>query len=386
LSDKNIRQSKSLFKSPVELTTQQLTALTSAQRWLGSKRPKPFFKLEGYAGTGKTTLVTELGRQIPGVVYAAFTGKAASILRHKGGIDATTLHRLLYQPPTIKTDGQGRQELIFEPKAEPIDASLIVADECSMIGLALGGELLDHGVPVLVTGDGYQLPPIADAPFFDAKPDFVLTEIHRQAAGSQPLALATKIRSGEPITVLPFDRDKMMAADMVIVALNKTLRLVNRLWQQTCGADYSRIEHRYPQISETVLCLKTNYRSGVLNGEIWRVEDCQDHNGFLRLSLIDDLDAKATVWVPENDFLQGPRQRQVDDDEFDSFDFGYAATAHKAQGSEWDRVCVIDETASRGFKWVVRKSGLSADEFSRRWLYTAVTRASRHVDIMEAPP
>jgi exodeoxyribonuclease-5 len=353
---------------------------------MGSRRRKPFFKLEGFAGTGKTTLVTELGRRIPGVVYAAFTGKAASILRHKGGIDATTLHRLLYRPPVIKIDSQGRQELVFEPKDQAIEATLLIADECSMIGLELGGELLDHGVPVLVTGDGYQLPPIGDAPFFDVEPDFALAQIHRQAANSQPLRLATKIRSGELVKPIRFDAETILAADMVVVALNKTRRMINRLWRQACGADYSRMDHRYPQIGDTVLCFRTNYRRGVLNGEIWVIEDCQDNNGYLRLSLVDDLDTKATVWVPENDFLQGPRKRQAQDDDYDSFDYGYATTAWKAQGSEWNNVVVIDETSSSGFKWVAQESGLSADEFRRRWLYTAVTRASRHVDIMEAPP
>jgi exodeoxyribonuclease-5 len=135
------------------------------------------------------------------------------------------------------------------------------------------------------------------------------------------------------------------------------------------------------------LCFKTNYRAGVMNGEVWSIEEVvrRADEDIIRLRLADEFGNQAAVRVPESDFLTGP-PRQPRQDGLDSFDFGYACTCHKAQGSEWPSVVVIDETRSVGFYWIAEKSGLSFDEFKARWLYTAVTRACDEVTLMEPPP
>jgi exodeoxyribonuclease-5 len=144
------------------------------------------------AGTGKTGLVTHLGGLHSGVQYVASTGKAASVLRQRGAENATTIHSLLYGAPEVLKNKAGRNNLRWVKRTEPISASLIVADECSMIDSRLALDLLDTGIPLLVTGDLMQLPPVNGAPFF-TEPDFELTEIHRQVEGSQPLRHTARV-------------------------------------------------------------------------------------------------------------------------------------------------------------------------------------------------
>jgi ATP-dependent exoDNAse (exonuclease V) alpha subunit len=364
------------------LSREQRDAAADIKRWL-AQNSSPFYYLSGFAGVGKTTVVTALQHEFRGsVAYVAPTGKAALILRRKGATEASTIHQFLYRPPTVKTGKDGRPSLIWERKEYSPECDLIIADEASMIDHNLGHDLLASRIPVLVTGDPFQLPPVKGHPFFTGKPDFTLSEIHRQARGSQPLELAVAVHNGEMIQPVKFDRDLMLEADIVIVALNETRRLINRRIRRARG-----IEEREPVVGDQVLCFRTNYDSGVLNGSLWIITGFRDERDLLHLRLVDDLGTKVEVIVPERDFLLGAQLRQGrDDTDTDCFDFGYAITAHKAQGSEWDRVCIIDETSSPGFRYMARHSGLPPNEFTDRWLYTAVTRAVRRVDIMEAPP
>src|SRR5713226_4156256 len=83
---------------------QQDTALKTVGEWLKEKRGRgntpSIFRLFGYAGTGKTTLARHLAEGVDGkVLFAAFTGKAACVMRSKGCRGASTIHRLIYKPP-----------------------------------------------------------------------------------------------------------------------------------------------------------------------------------------------------------------------------------------------------------------------------------------------
>src|SRR3979411_3304969 len=84
-------------------SSHQDTALKAVSDWLKSKPGKggvpPVFRLFGYAGTGKTTLARHLAEDIDGkVLFAAFTGKAALVMRRKGCEGASTIHSLIYRP------------------------------------------------------------------------------------------------------------------------------------------------------------------------------------------------------------------------------------------------------------------------------------------------
>jgi exodeoxyribonuclease-5 len=362
------------------LTRHQAEVADGVLRWL-NYGTSPFALLTGAAGTGKTTVITALGQSLGGVAFAAFTNKAASVLRLKGARGATTLHSLLYYHPG--EDDAGELHWRLRPHLE---CGLIIADEASMVSVRLGRDLMSFEVPVLVTADLFQLPPIEGSAYFAGhRPDFTLREVHRQAVNSQPLKLATAIRAGELVTPIRFDRERMVASGIVITALHTTRRATNKMVRRARGISYESFGERFPQPGETVLCFRSDHNVGVMNGETWCVERIVRKDSIAKLWLADGFGAKAIVRVPETDFLTGP-PKQPRQDGLGSFDFGYAITCWKAQGSEWNSVCVLDETNTREFHWIAEQSGLPFDEFRRRWLYTAVTRACREVVVMRPPP
>src|SRR5262245_3424177 len=161
-------------------TTHQDAALTAASNWLKAARGRAsIFRLFGYAGTGKTTLAKHLAEGVDGkVLFAAFTGKAACVMRSKGCPGAATIHSLIYK---ARESGEEMPSFELWGEAPASKARLIVIDECSMVDAELARDLLSFGVPLLVLGDPAQLPPIQGGGFFtDAEPDAMLTEVHRR--------------------------------------------------------------------------------------------------------------------------------------------------------------------------------------------------------------
>src|SRR5467141_3838869 len=156
---------------------QQDAALTAVASWLKAKpgqgNTPPLFRLFGFAGTGKTTLARHLAEGVDGkVLFAAFTGKAALVMRRKGCQGASTIHSLIYKPIENNTE-QPSFELWDEAPASK--AKLIIIDECSMVDAELGRDLKSFAVPLLVLGDPAQLPPIQGGGYFtDASPDAML--------------------------------------------------------------------------------------------------------------------------------------------------------------------------------------------------------------------
>jgi len=180
-------------------TPHQDAALKTASAWLKTARGRAsIFRLFGYAGTGKTTLAKHLAESIEGkVLFAAFTGKAASVMRSKGCHGATTIHSLIY-----KARDSGRETPTFElwGEAPASKAKLIIIDECSMVDAELARDLMSFGVPLLVLGDPAQLPPIQGGGFFTStKPDAMLTEVHRQAQDDPIVRLSMMIRAGNSL-------------------------------------------------------------------------------------------------------------------------------------------------------------------------------------------
>jgi exodeoxyribonuclease V len=136
---------------------QQDAALKAVSLWLKRGEPQ-VFRLFGYAGSGKTTLARAIADDSEGdVLFGAFTGKAALVMRSKGCKDARTIHSLIY-----RARDSDSEEPIFELNEEgpAAKARLIIIDECSMVDSELGRDLLSFGKPVLVLGDPAQLPPL----------------------------------------------------------------------------------------------------------------------------------------------------------------------------------------------------------------------------------
>ena len=361
---------------------QQEQALAEVRAWIKDKEGAQVFRLFGFAGTGKTTLAKEVAGMVKKPRFGAFTGKAASVMRKKGCDDAQTIHSLIYR---IKPGTEHSPEPEFEisDDSEIKQADLVIIDECSMIGEEMGGDLLSFGKKILVIGDPAQLPPIKGAGFFtEQEPDFMLTEVHRQARDNPIIALSMRIREGEKlepqdsglcriITQADITPEEILGCDQVLVGLNRTRHRYN-------GRIRELLERPplVPVRGDKLICLRNDRKKGIYNGSMWKANSVRngkrgEHLFNVTIHALDnDSEADRSVKVRE-EFFAGteadlPWQEKRGTQEFT---FGYAITCHKSQGSQWDNVIVFNE------------SGAFRDD-AKRWLYTAATRAAEKLTVV----
>jgi exodeoxyribonuclease V len=382
---------------------QQAHALTEVGRWhrqcmleirAGEKLSRPIFRLFGYAGTGKTTLVKHLTEQLGCVTaYAAYTGKAALVMRANGCAGASTIHSAMY---SVQVDEEtGAASFSWDENGKFSKAGLLAVDECSMVDGAIGADMLRYGVPILALGDPAQLEPVVSekdegtsraAGFFTAhKPNIMLTEIYRQARDNPIIALATDVREGNPLRYGTYGTSRIihpreinaamvMAADQVLVGKNFTRNAYNTRIRELQG----RKTH-IPEAGERLICLKNDGTKGILNGGLFRVDAIakpkvgRAANGELNM-IVQSLDQPerspvrvevlAACFNGKLDTLPWQARKGLQE-----FAFGYALTVHKAQGSQWNNVMLFDERRSLGGD-------------PRRWFYTGITRAAERIDIV----
>ncbi|MBL1405864.1 MAG: ATP-dependent RecD-like DNA helicase [Rhizobiales bacterium] len=369
----------------------QERALIAVHKWLKAGDSQ-VFRLFGYAGTGKTTLAKHFAEGVEGkVLFAAFTGKAAQVLRSRGAAKASTIHSLIYRPKgeeEIEDAETGAKSIAptfsINRKSTVADAALIIVDECSMVDEALGRDLLSFGTPVLVLGDPGQLPPVSGGGYFTAhEPDFMLEEIHRQASDNPIIELAQQAREGRSIAIGDYGElakvitkrdvsaDLVLNASQVLVGTNKTRRRYNERLRELKGFDGP-----LPAAGDKLVCLRNDPAKGLLNGSLWQVTSAArtvkpalnlliraEDEGVERYSAKVKV-LKSVFETPEAEIPWQQKRRH------DDFDYGYALTVHKAQGSQWDNVVLFDES------WAFR-------EHSARWLYTAITRAAERITIVK---
>lgn len=416
----------------MEWSRQQVAALDAVAAWLrtGSEGPQ-VFRLFGFAGTGKTTLAKYLAASAGQVIFATFTGKAAHVLRSKGCMGAQTIHSLIYQPrergtsriddltkqldalleqlkeekPDVPADKleawynsndnvrdlrreiadentAGRRPL-FELKAETSalrDADLLVIDEVSMVGEDMAHDLLSFGKKILVLGDPAQLPPVKGIGYFtDHEPDILLTDIHRQARDNPIIAMATDIRNGRALKIGNYGESKVihksqatkdmyLGHDQMLVGTNKMRRGCNAEFRRLLGRDATP----FPVAQDKLVCLRNNKLLGLLNGSLWTCTEASApvmKRVGLKINPFDGVGLPMTCVAHEHFFL-GEEPAFFEMKEAECFDYGYALTCHKSQGSQWGSVLVLDESAC-----------FRAD--ADRWLYTAVTRAAERVTVVQ---
>src|SRR5690606_37252608 len=153
---------------------QQDAALVAVSDWLKDRDGPQVFRLFGWAGTGKSTLAVHLAQEVRMVRFAAFTGKAALVMRKRGCTGAQTIHSVIY---TLVSEKEGEPRFVLDSESPAADADLIVIDEVSMADGQLDSDLLSFGVKVLVLGDPFQLPPVQEAAFFLAdEPNIMQSE------------------------------------------------------------------------------------------------------------------------------------------------------------------------------------------------------------------
>lgn len=363
--------------SPIRRTPEQEAALRAVSAWLDRDDPRQVFRLFGYAGTGKTSLARTVAEGLDGdVVFCALTGKAASVLRARGCPDATTIHSLIYRPTD---DAAGSPGFVRNAGGRASRADLIVVDEGSMVDAQLGRDLLSFGKKVLILGDPFQLSPVKGQGVFTngGEPDFMLREVHRQRADSPVIRLSMTVREGGSLPlgehgesrVLARDRltmDEVIMADQILVDRHDARRNANRRFRARMGWNSP-----FPEAGERLVCLRNYPRRGMMNGAKYVVDARLPRRGR-RV----DLDVR-----PEGEWCHDPIRISVSPESFgsdrgengpgvegDAFDYGYALTVHKAQGSQWESVVVLGE-------------GWGSRDEARRWLYTAITRASERVTV-----
>lgn len=497
-----------------DLSTDQRAAYDSIMRWVevnppvwdeDDESPSKILTLGGYAGSGKSTLVSLVSERVRLPAFCAYTGKATSVLRRKlhaagtqtvgtqkksrEGVLSTdsrpycgTIHSLIYRPcdcrepkevvvekpcfangcdkelslkddravcasghagmidPTEFAKLKPKKVLSYPPKHEDgkcrlcggkewlrrdtLDRryGLIIVDEASMVDDAMLRDLQSYGVPILAVGDHGQLPPVGGVGSLMKNPNLRLEQIHRQAEGNPIIALSKLIREtgrlpesmdGDAVTFgkirfieqLIEERYENASAARLLemglacytnrrrVGLNSMVRRVREI---------SRDGKDLPIKGEHVVCLRNikeqsgrppvaNGMRGVLqNDAAWK----QIKNSKGTTVGESETQLVGSIAFPEDEIdaleyeMFGPqfqREKTYSSSEemaketgvysFSAagslFDFGYAMTCHKMQGSSFEDLVVVAE-----------KPGPVSEEDWKRWLYTAVTRASKRLTVL----
>ena len=438
--------------------------------FLLSEDDRKVFLLCGYAGTGKTSLISALVRTLEQLerktVLLAPTGRAAKVFSGYSGKSAHTIHKCIYRQKSIL---DGNTFTLTENRAQN---TLFIVDEASMIsneGNSIGGTgaLLDdlvefvysgRGCSLLLLGDTAQLPPVGEQlspaltesylrSMFLNVTRVELTQVMRQLDNSGILYNATTLRQSiatEDTYSLPqikldgFEDIQNVQGDELIEAIESSYNKAGMdetiiLCRSNKRANVynegirRRILYREEELSrgDMLMIVKNNYYwrevlgkedktlleklDFIANGdmaEIVRVNGTEEMYGFrfadVTLSFIDyedcEMDVKillntltsespsltreeserlfTAVWedYPE---IRSKRKRMEEVRENPYYNalqvkYGYAVTCHKAQGGEWKRVFI-----DQGY---ISEDMVNPDYY--RWLYTAFTRASEKLHLV----
>jgi exodeoxyribonuclease V alpha subunit len=358
-----------------------------------------FSVLTGGPGTGKShtvaAVVSLAERAGNTVALAAPTGRAAKRLEELTGSPASTIHRLLGAQPRQRAGSDGEVEFIggFARDAEtPLDEDVVVVDETSMLDIELAEALLEacaDGTHVLFVGDAAQLPSIGPGrvlgELIDAGvlPVTELKTLYRQAEGGAIARLATSVREGDlPAVNDPGREVVVVPARGSTEAARRVVQLVTDSIPRALGIPADQVQvvtpvHRGAAGTVALnVALKARLNPGEGRGRFDagdRVVATANHmeaepfgyaNG--EVGTVTDVERDGTVTV---DFASGPAE--VKGKALADLLHGWAITVHRAQGSEFPAVVVVLPPEAGGM-------------LSRPLVYTALTRAQRHLSVVHA--
>lgn len=363
--------------------------------------------LTGGPGTGKSRTVAAVVELATArgcrVALAAPTGRAAKRLEELGDAPAMTLHRLLGATPGRSADADGSGGATWDGPSFtrneewPLDAELVVVDEASMLDVELAAGLVDacsDGTHLLVVGDPAQLPSIGagrvlgDLVDSQVIPTHELSTLYRQAEGGTIARLATAVRSGElppvddperEVVVVP-SRDAGDAARRVTQLVTDSIpralgipageiQVVTPVHRGPAGTEALNAalkEQLNPQptassrgkpgkrpsfdVGDRIVAVANHLDLGFANGEVGTV-------------------VGRTSEGLEVQFAAGPATIPIK--AWSDLRHGWAITVHRAQGSEWPAVVVVLPPEAGGM-------------LTRPLVYTAMTRAQRHLSVVPA--
>lgn len=386
----------------IDLSEDQKKVVKTLLDWYKTEN-KVFITMGGYAGTGKTTVISVLAhllrKDLPAdkklkISYVAYTGKASRVLRTKLESQKTltgddyigTIHSLIYSPLT-----NDKEEIIGWERKKDLATDLIIVDEASMVDQSIWNDLLIYKIPIIAVGDHGQLPPISGKFNLMQTPMVKLEKIHRQVEDSPIIKLSYRARVDGNIPfgkfsdqVMKIDRgdsesmeiieDNLKNQDqdiMVLCGFNQTRVKLNKYVRNLMEIDIEE-----PVGGDKVICLRNNHKKQIYNGMIGTIatidrDDERDY--FVEIYFNENEKYKGNVLKSQFGALStiSFTDKRSSSIESDLFDFGYALTVHKAQGSQAKKIMLFEE-----------RSGHMDDEMWRRWLYTAVTRAEEQLIIV----
>jgi len=393
----------------IKLSKEQQDIHDQVIDWFSGPAPSNYLSVGGFAGTGKTTLIgfiTETLKNKIGelpIAYVTYTGKASLVLKSKIKLAfddyVGTIHSLIYRPIVDNTGKLIRWDL-----RNDVPVSLIVLDEASMVSKDIWNDLKSYGIPILAIGDHGQLPPIGENNFsLMKKPHLLLTEIHRQALENPIIKLSMLVRKTGQIPtkifgkqVAKFDYSDSRAQSIlnnwkykedsqILCGLNKTRVKINDHIRGLNG-----FERNDPYEKEKLICLKNNKDLNIMNGQIGYLNSAKiETNYLLTLNIAMGGESTNTTCLTHRKCFgsvkYGVASKEIYNKKilngfsyFDKkpninlFDFGYAISVHRSQGSEWHTIVLIEE---RNF--------YQTDDDYKRWLYTAITRARNRLIIID---
>ena len=375
----------------------------------------------GAAGTGKTTILQNVFRRLHkqehSVVLCAPTGKAAKRITEATGIPAQTIHRLLEYPHPGEVDPKtGKTLLTSDPKKDrrnPIAAKVILVDEYAMVSVEVHRNLLDAMPPggvIRMFGDANQLQPIETNKRLQAEPSSFLKmiekfdgirleTIHRQANDSAIITNGQRIIKGEcplrkddfklvfsqsPVdAVISFIMDNLaididfggttnqiisptkkgwIGTEALNASIQQVLQPSHKAFITAERQKWSTIEEQRFYVGDKVIFTVNNYGLDVFNGETGIIT-LFNADGSITVNFGD-----KDITIPVSQEMEGRNGTYYINPQKD-LDLAYVITTHKAQGSEYDRVCYIINR-SRAFL------------LNRKNFYTAITRARSHVTVI----
>lgn len=371
----------------------QERALNAVQSWFKNDTTEPFV-LGGLAGTGKTAMLPMVQEMLGvRVRYVCPTWKAANVLSKKlKGERATSIHELIYNPRGILHEDEcgfwsdpesgctlrcKKLSWEYDPKEKP---ELLVVDEASMVDARTREDIARLDSPTMYVGDHGQLPPIVGSSIFVDRPlDAKLETILRQDPGSPIIPLSRIVRNGDRDWLKWAERHgfpvleagsasarryDLRAAEpahsdpetVFIASTNNAVDRLNNLTRRTLGRGPEQLVE-----GDLVMAQNNNKHLGIYNGQQGRIVKVRGDR-VVDLKMETGIPYFGKVLVKGVDELPDYAKIPV-------LRHSYAVTCHKAQGSEFSNV-------------IVYLTGGRMED--RRWLYTAVTRATQRLTFVVA--